>query len=440
MRVSSSAVDLRATRSDFEVLSDYDMRHEVTHLIGALRSDPGNACDEERRDRWMWALLRLLAMPGYPLAKAARFGADAVIVDYVAAEGIVGGERPEAVAELSRGLATATILDASGEAPTLVPEALHAVLGYGANTTMYADVLTLVTDGDLIERLVSDAARRDWLMRAFLHAAATMSRRRGGPGNLDAARVLLTKASTAAAGVDAGSPETRDELGLRSSVLYDLAYIDFLTGNSRSAEAGFRESAEMARQAGDSVKRYISGALERIVALYAETARPTAVRAYLRVAVEQFTAMGARSPHARRWVMNGRSHLLDLACLLGDADEADMQLRLLERDPWVAAFRPFDRFYTWRARHCVAFGEYERARVLYAEMLADELRLEEDSCVREGASRDLLEYGSALAALDERTLARAVWHRGLRYPDHAANWPWKEQIVRRLATVDDEED
>jgi hypothetical protein len=73
-------------------------------------------------------------------------------------------------------------------------------------------------------------------------------------------------------------------------------------------------------------------------------------------------------------------------------------------------------------------------------MLADELRLDEDSCVREGASRDLLEYGSALAALDEPTLARAVWHRGLRYPDHAANWPWKERIARKLAVVDDEED
>jgi tetratricopeptide (TPR) repeat protein len=423
----------QAALLSFVAVDDYEFRHLVTHLIAIHDLDQRDIQTSERDRYATRRLVQLLSDPAFALAKSARMGAEPTVADFLTAHATVVCESPLAAKAISRGLTVGAILDSAGNGATLLPDTLQALLGHRNNTEMYIAIIELATQDDLIDSLVPDVETRGWLRRGFLHCAATMRRRLGGLDNLHAARKLLVEASTPQGGPD----EPRNDRSPRaerllSSVLYDLAYIDFLTGQVQAARDGFCASAQAARRAGDLTGFYISSVLDLLVGFYDEAVEATALEPLLREALNCFQVAGAESPHGERWVMNAQAHLFEIACFVGDEQRATAELLLLEADPWIAALERSELRQRWKARYRLLMRDYDVACSLYEILLGDELNGNEASCVREGAARDVLDYGSALSGLGHVEHARDVWERGLSYPDHAGNWPWKPKIERRL--------
>ena len=91
---------------------------------------------------------------------------------------------------------------------------------------------------------------------------------------------------------------------------------------------------------------------------------------------------------------------------------------------------------TWQARYYLAHRAWRQVVALYKSILEDELSQQAEDLVREGIARDLLDYGIALEAMGSAVAARQVWQQGLRSSEYACGWPWKAQIVHRLAELD----
>jgi hypothetical protein len=419
----------------FDDLDEYELAHLVTHLCESMDDyalDPNHLRHASQAIRW---LVALLGDPGFPLAKARRMDARATVNDYVIAHDVISRDGPDIAHDLSQALAAAAIVDSAGPDPRLPPDVLHALLAYRADTAMYSTLLKMAIEGDLIDRLVSDTASRAWILGAFLQAAATRYRRLGGVNNLELSRTLLVKATASVKGAAVtcvmGKARTEE---LRSSVLYDRAYLDYLTGRVRAAQDGFRRSARAASRAGDLTRYYISSILELLIGFYAGATDASALGDLLREALVHFTAASKNSSHAQRWVMNTRAHLFDLCCLVRDVPGADEQLGALQADPWVAAYHPLDLVILWEARYSLLLEDGRRACELFEAVLHDVLP-EAESSSREGTARDLLDYGTALMAAGREDQARLVWEQGLRCPDYAGNWPWKPNIRERLRSL-----
>jgi tetratricopeptide (TPR) repeat protein len=415
----------------FEHVDDYELHHLVAHLV-AVHDTVQYVTSAADDSHAIQLLVKLLSDPAFALAKSSRMGDEPTTADFLAAHSTLVYDNPLAAKAISRGLAVGAILASAGNTPTLLPDTLQALLGHRTNTEMYAQIIEIVTQSDLLDTHVADAGTRGWLRRGFLHCAATMTRRIGGLGNLDTARELLVRASREDGSDESGNDRQPRAERLLSSVLYDLAYIDFLTGQAQTARDGFRASAQAAQRAGDLTRYSISSILDVLVGFYDQVVEANELQLLLTEALDCFQAAAAESPHAQRWIMNAHAHLFDIACIIGDEERAAAELRLLESDPWIVAFEQFEPRQRWRARFRLLTRDYAVACSLYEDLLANELTANEASCVREGAARDVLDYGRALDGIGKTQHAREVWERGLHYPDHAGNWPWKPRIERQL--------
>ena len=420
----------------FAALADYELRHLVTHLAVVARERSGGPAQGMwGPERAVESLLALLRGPDFALAKAARCGPEETVNDYLTAHDIVRHRYADEARQLSRGLAVATVTDSAGKDTVLSPNTLHALLAYRADATMYQALLEFGADPEMVARVVPEPGDRSAVLCAFRHSAATWHRRRGGRENLDLARQLLATAmGDHRAAHASGRLEPRRGEQLLSSIRYDQAYLDYLVGRWEAARVGFRDSATAAHRAGDSTAHYISLILEQMVELYAGVVDPGRFRALLEEASAHFMLAVRSSWHAQRWVMNAHTHSFDLACLIGDVSRAGTELQILETDPWLLAFRPAN-IRTFRARYSLARQEWTRACASYEEVLAGERDGPGPQPDREGAARDLLDYGVALAGADRPADAQHAWKRGLACPDHAANWPWKDRIRQHLSAT-----
>jgi tetratricopeptide (TPR) repeat protein len=418
----------------FGALNEYDWRYTVGHLITAASEQQKQLSSGSPRDARL--LVRLLVDPAFALAQAAVIGAEATVADFAAGHDAVSLILPSEAPGLSRALATAAIESSVSGKAVLTPDVLNALLTYRTDTEIYGELLDFATDEKVIAEIVPGAPDRLWLMRAFLHNAATRCRRLGGKQSIDRAREMLSRARDAGREMPTaqGSEDSRSERVL-SSILYDLAYIDYLTERPSAAREGFRASAEAAKRARNTSGYYISRLLEYLVGFYDGVLEADDFRALLEEALVYFTRVVEESPHAERWVMNAHAHLFDLACLVGDASRADAEFAVLQRDPWVLKFHQFAMVKTWRARDYLAHHAWDQAVALYKSILEEELSQPEENLVREGIARDLLDYGTALAGQGSTEMARQVWERGLRSSDYAGGWPWKTRISHRLAKL-----
>jgi len=324
--------------ASFSALNEYDLRYTVGHLITAAREQekqPGSGTSRDSR-----LLVKLLADPAFALTQADVIGAEAAVADFVSGYDAVCALLPSKARVLSGALATAAIVSSVSGKPVLTPDALNALLTYRTDTPVYGELLEFATDEQLIAKIVPDASDRSWLVRAFLHNAATRCRRLGGRQNIDRAREMLSRARDVGLEMPAirGSEDLRSERVL-SSILYDLAYIDYLTERPAAARDGFRASAEAAERAHNTTGCYVSRILEYLVGFYDGLVGADEFRALLQEALEYFTRAAGESPHAERWVMNAHAHLFDLACLAGDTRRADAEFATLQRDPWVVKYR-----------------------------------------------------------------------------------------------------
>jgi len=359
------------------------------------------------------------------------------VADFVTGYEAVSALLPSEAQVLSQALATAAIVSSTSGKAILTPEALNALLTYRTDTPVYGEFLEFATDEKLVAELVPNASDRSWLVLAFLHSAATSRRRVGGKQNIDRAREMLSSARNVRVEMPTiEGPENIRAERVMSSILYDLAYIDYLTERPSAAREAFRASAEAAGRAQNTSGYYMSRILEYLVGFYGGEVDADEFRALLKEALEYFTKASGESPHAERWLMNVHAHLFDLACLTGDASRADTEFAMLQRDPWVVKFHRPEMVKAWQARCYLARHAWRQAVTLYKSILDDELSRPAEDLVREGIARDLLDYGTALAALGSADVARQVWQRGLQSSDYACGWPWKTQIARRLAQLD----
>ncbi len=408
---------------------EYALTYTVTHLVAATavagtRADRGRAAER---------LTELLADPAFGVAKGLLVGVDAMLGDYVAAHTAL--QPGNGIADRPSGLATglaevmARLVDRG--VPYLA-DTLHAVAGYRPGAAdLNEDVLGLLSDPDFLARFVPDEVRRASALVAFSHGQATRLRRTGDSANLVQARGILLRAVSAAEDSGHDLPPRQ-----KSSVLYDLGYLDFLYGDHERARQWFDRSTELAALAGDRVGTYISRLVNQRVGLLSGAVAPETFVATHEEALAFFTGDEADGPHVARWVMSARLHLVDLALLTENAEPAAAGLRALEDDPWIRGNGRTDIVTKYRARVATILGEWETACTLFDELLQDELV--DPPSHREELARDLYYYGRALAARGDITGARQVWELGLRCPDDAANWPWKPRIDAALQALPDE--
>lgn len=422
-------------KARFRLLSEYNLRYTVDHLIAAARKEETQLGTGNTRN--VRLLVKLLADPAFALTKADVIGAEETVADFVAGYAAVSLSLSSEARFLSQALAAAAIVSSLSAKAVLTPEVLNALLTYRSDTVIYGEFLEFATDEKFIAEIAPDALDQSWATRAFLHNAATRCRRRGGKHNIDRAKDMLIKARSlgdeAAAAGD--SKDLRSKRAL-SSILYDLAYIDYLTGRPSAAREGFRASAATAKMAHNDSGYYMSRTIECLVGFYDGAVRASDFRILLKEALGYFTGAVEKSPHAERWVKNVHEHLFDLACLTGDVPQADAEFAYLQTDPWILKLHRFAAVNTWRARCHLAHRSWRQASTLYEVILEEELSQPEENLVREGIARDLLDYGTALAGQGSVDLAQRVWERGLQSSDYAAAWPWKPQISRRLAEID----
>src|SRR5262249_16261279 len=130
-------------------------------------------------------------------------------------------------------------------------------------------------------------------------------------------------------------------------------------------------------------------------------------------------------------------HLFDQAMVSGDRASAEEQFALLQGDRWLAQYGlSLGLVPALEARILLLRGNWQQPGRRYEDLLAVELTRAEGPSSEESLARKFFEYGQALAGADRPDDARAVWEYGLRCPDHAGNWFWKQQIAQLLNQTD----
>ncbi len=186
-------------------------------------------------------------------------------------------------------------------------------------------------------------------------------------------------------------------------------------------------------QAGDETRGRISSCVAANVAFYAGRLDADAYREVLTRALGHFEAAADTSLLAQRWIMNVHSSLFDVAFISGDQAGAEAQFTLLQGDRWLAQFGMELRIApVLDARMFLLRGDWRQACRSYKNLLGAELVRPEGPSSAEGLARNFLEYGRALLGAGDPEQARAIWEVGLRCPDHAGNWFWRQQIEQML--------
>jgi Domain of unknown function (DUF4062)/AAA ATPase domain len=374
-------------------------------------------------------LLSILTDSGFLDRKSAALGIEAMLDDFVRAY-TAANDRPEVRGALAQRLAGLTVADSDrGVGGLLNPASLFDLLAYRDDRELYLDVLGYCTRETFIARHVADAptvARR--LLESRYHHASTL-RRLGDAGHMEsAARTLREGLAAYATGVpDAASAR------IVSGMQYDLAYIDYLAGRWRPAIEGLRASAQTARSAGAETRGWISSCVAASVAFHAGTLDADGLQAVLDQARPHFEVRADTSLLAQRWVMNAYAHSFDRAFLSGDRAGAEELFAVLQSDRWLAQYGTARRIVpALDARMFLLRGQPWQACRRYEELLGEELARPDGPSSEEGLARMFLEYGQALAGVGRLEDARAMWERGMRCPDHAGNWMWKQRIERLL--------
>lgn len=388
------------------------------------------ATTAQARSRSAALLADLLSAPDFGVAKSQVVGLEAALGDYVAAQAVLTETSARQQSALATGLAEVMARLVDHGLPYLA-DTLHAVVGYRLDAAdLHEQALRLLSDPAFLERFVQDEAKRASALIAFSHGQATRLRRTGDPANLREARRLLLRAVSTAD--EAGQQISAKQ---RSSVFYDLGYLDFLYGDHQRALNSIRRSVEFAEAAGDRVGAWISRLVEQRVGLLSGAVSPAVFQTTHQEALAFLTSDQAHGPHVARWVLSARLHLVDLALFTGNAELASDGLRVLEQDRWLQQASRVDIALKYRARVATVRGEWQRACALFATLLRDELT--DPPPHREELARDLYYYGRALAGSGDIAAARRVWDLGLRCPDDAANWPWQPRISDELRQLAD---
>jgi tetratricopeptide (TPR) repeat protein len=281
-------------------------------------------------------------------------------------------------------------------------------------------VLNQLSDPTYLEQSIPDKTSRAAALIAFSQGQATRLRR---AGNLDEARRILVQAVS---GKDITGVTSAKQ---RSTLCYELGYLDFLYGNAEQAREWLRRSIEAAEEAGEQTGAYISRLVDARVGLLSGSVSAEKYRATNEEAFGYFVNPDVAGPHVARWLMTVQAQLLDLALWTRDTELIATQLRVLEEDPWIQQTGRHDIVQKHRARAAAVTGDWAESIALFEALLAEAPSHQEE------LARELYYYGQALLGSGDAAQAREVWERGLQTPDNAANWPWKPKIRTSIAQL-----
>ncbi|MET0133788.1 MAG: hypothetical protein ABW215_09365, partial [Kibdelosporangium sp.] len=379
---------------------EYALTHTVTHLVAAGSAEP---------------LTELLGTPEFGVAKARKIGVEAMLLDYVAANTALPGNTV-----LAAGLA-ATLAQLVNEGVPNLADTLHAIVGYRRDAAgLNEQVLDRLSDPAYLGQSVADKTSRAAALISFSQGQATRLRR---AGNLDEARRILVQAVS---GADITGVTSAKQ---RSTLCYELGYLDFLYGNHEQARVWLRRSIEAAEEAGERTSAHISRLVNARVGLLSEAVSPAEYRAEHEEAFAYFTNPETAGPHVARWLMTVQAQLLDLALWTRDTALIATQLQVLEEDPWIQQTGRQDIVQRHQARAAAITGDWAKSIALFEDLLTQAPEHQEE------LARELYYYGAALSGSGDTAQAREAWERGLRTPDNAANWPWKTKIREGIAQL-----
>ncbi|MBP2326616.1 tetratricopeptide (TPR) repeat protein [Kibdelosporangium banguiense] len=379
---------------------EYALTHTVTHLVAAGSTGP---------------LTGLLSAPEFGVAKAHKIGVDAMLLDYVAANAALPDN-----AELAAGL-TKTLAQLVNEGVPNVADTLQAVVSYRRDAAELNErVLNRLSDPAYLEQSIENTTSRAAALIAFSQGQATRLRR---AGDLDEARRILVQAVS---GEDITSVTSAKQ---RSTLCYELGYLDFLYGDTEQARDWFRRSIEAAEEAGERTSAYISRLVNARVGLLNGSVPAEEYLATVEEASAYFSDPDVAGPHVARWLMAVQGYLLDLALWTENTELIATQLRVLAEDSWIQQTGRHDIVQKHRARAAAITGDWAESIALFEALLAEAPPHQEE------LARELYYYGRALLGSGDAAEAREVWERGLRTPDNAANWPWKPKISTSIAQL-----
>jgi len=398
--------------AEHDHLAGPEARRRHTTLAAAFRRRADTRALRElpyhliRAQRW-GELRRTVTDLGFLERKAAALGAEPVLEDLLHAYGATGvsaGLR----AALARTLGRIAVAGSNGLSQMLDPASLHALLAYRNDRKLYMQVLDHCTRASFIARHVTDRPTRTQRLLEFRYNQANLLRRLGGPDSLQTAAQTLRDALAAHPTADPDPESAR----ILSGIQYDLAYIEYLTGQWQRAIAGLEASVSTALRADDETRGWISRCVAANVAFYASRLDADAYREVLTQALGHFETATATSLLAQRWIMNVHSSLFDLAFMSGDEAGAEAQFVLLQGDRWLAQFgMELQIAPLLNARMFLLRGDWRQACRCYQNLLGAELAPSEGPSSEEGLARKFLEYGKALLGAGDPEQARHLGDR-----------------------------
>lgn len=230
-----------------------------------------------------------------------------------------------------------------------------------------------------------------------------------------------------------GHPEHGLTPSAQGTGWYELAYIDYLEGEFKTARERFQRSVQADYAAGDSVGAAISRTLQAWSGYFENPteAALSQVNECVTEVLPIFRAESQQDPRAARWVMNGLAHLANCAYLAGDRQNLDEKIRELASDPWIQQFGDPSLLQDYRARLAQLNGDYARA----AELWQDRFSRQKDWKASQSFAWRLSDYGESLYRLGQRVAGTAMFLEALAQPAWRGNSFWQSRVRRQLSTV-----
>lgn len=313
-----------------------------------------------------------------------------------------------------------------------LPDVLRSVVGTEGTQSVYFDALAHLSDPNFLSEHIVDEGKR---MKAFVEfslSRASQLRRTCEPTNVEKAREVIDTLLAAAP-----EPQGPSDLKDLSTAFYERGYVSYLRGETAQAHLDFEESRRKAREAG----AHDSDRITELVDLRMEMLKQfsegeissefeTRYRDQLKEAIDFFqTPEGGQNGG---WVLNCHHHLLGLAVLTNNTEEAARHLTAIE-NAWGGKPNADTALRMPRAQAALCAGAFGEACGLYGQALDN---LTDPLPRREDLAGHLLNYGRALHGNGRIAEAKAIWQKAWDCPEPTAGWAWKPHVSKQLRELD----
>jgi Domain of unknown function (DUF4062) len=344
-----------------------------------------------------------------------------LLEEYNEAYLLLGERRREIASRAIQGLLNLFLAHYGRNHPVLTPVALQSYFAYRTDDKeFYKALLQAANSPEWLEQVADPAAGEKLASEAAVDYCGLLRRE----GNVEEAENRLPAILRRMEEVGHFLALCRGE--------YEFAYTYFMRHDLEEAARIFGRSADHSFQATPphTVGGWVSRCLQFRASYLARRTSAHEFRTTLKEAGAKFESHPG-SDFARRWVMNYKAHLFEIAFAEGDAAGARTLLEGIEGTRWMQGRDENERglrMLPYRARQAMLENDWGAAAAYFKEYL-DTPNPVWNSKAGEALAREFLDYGIALAEHKAPEVARQVWQRGLDCPDELANKIWKGMIA-----------